>query len=380
MGSTALVVGGTGPTGPHILAGLLDRGFDVTIFHRGTHEPSDLPDVRHIHGDPHFAETIAESVGAGEYDVVLAAYGRTTLLAESFVGRAGHFISIGGTPRYAGFNEPRRCAPSGLGLPTGEGAPTALTVSADDSPALRFAHRIVRTEEAVFAAHPDATHLIYPIVYGPRTVWPWEWSVIKRIRDGRRRLLIADEGLAVHSRVAAANAAALVLTVIDHPELAKGQIYNAGDEVQYSVRQWVELLIERLGAAGQVDADVEIVSVPSAVAPLVKAMYVPTSVSLADHALFDTAKARYQLGHRDAVGTRDALDELLAWYGDNPVDPATSPAFVDAFDYDGEDVLLDAWSSAVADLRGVIAQEVPGEVHPMAHPKLSGAPVDEKGR
>ena len=46
MGSSALVVGGTGPTGPHILDGLLERGFDVTIFHRGTHEPPDLPDVR----------------------------------------------------------------------------------------------------------------------------------------------------------------------------------------------------------------------------------------------------------------------------------------------------------------------------------------------
>lgn len=380
MGSTALVVGGTGPTGPHILTGLLERGFDVTIFHRGTHEPSGLPDVRHIHGDPHFAETIADAVGEGDYDVVVAAYGRTTLLAESFVGRAGHFISIGGTPRYAGFNEPRRCAPSGLALPTGENAPTALTVAADDSPALRFAHRIVRTEEAVFAAHPDATHLIYPIVYGPRTVWPWEWSVIKRIRDGRRRLLIADEGLAVHSRVAAANAAALVLRVIECPEQAKGQIYNAGDEAQYSVRQWVELLVERLGATARAELDVGIVSVPSSVAPLVKAMYVPTSVSLADHALFDTAKARYQLGHRDVVGVRDAVDELLAWYGDNPVDPGTSPAFVDAFDYEGEDALLDAWSGAVADLKGVIAQNVPDEVHPMAHPKRAGTTVDEKGR
>lgn len=380
MGSTALVVGGTGPTGPHILAGLLERGFDVTIFHRGTHEPSDLPDVRHIHGDPHFAETIRESVGAGEYDVVLAAYGRTKLLAESFVGRAGHFISIGGTPRYAGFNEPRRRAPSGLALPTGENAATAVTVAADDSPALRFAHQIVRTEQAVFAAHPEATHLIYPIVYGPRTVWPWEWSVIKRIRDGRRRLLVADEGLAVHSRVAAANAAALVLRVIDHPQLAKGQIYNAGDEAQYSVRQWVELLVERLAAGTGTDIEVEIVSVPSAVAPLVKAMYVPTSVSLADHALFDTAKARYQLGYRDVVGVRDAIDELLAWYGGTPVDPATSPAFVDAFDYEGEDALLTAWSGAVAGLREVIAQQVPDEVHPMAHPKTAGAAVDERGR
>ena len=34
----ALIVGGTGPTGPFIVNGLIERGYEVTIFHRGTHE------------------------------------------------------------------------------------------------------------------------------------------------------------------------------------------------------------------------------------------------------------------------------------------------------------------------------------------------------
>ena len=33
----ALVVGGTGPTGPLIVQGLLDRGYEVTVYHRGFH-------------------------------------------------------------------------------------------------------------------------------------------------------------------------------------------------------------------------------------------------------------------------------------------------------------------------------------------------------
>ena len=60
-----LVVGGTGPTGPFIVEGLRQRGHQVTIFHRGTHEiPEIPPEVEHIHGDPHFPETIAEAMGA----------------------------------------------------------------------------------------------------------------------------------------------------------------------------------------------------------------------------------------------------------------------------------------------------------------------------
>src|SRR5688572_23839272 len=152
MARSALVVGGTGPSGPHILEGLLERGYEVTIFHRGTHEPEGLPDVRHIHGDPHFEESITESVGAGEWDLVLAAYGRTKLLAQSFRGRAGHFISIGGTPRYAGFNEPHRMTPSGPALPVREDAPLVTILEAGDSVPIRFAQGMVKTEEAVFEA------------------------------------------------------------------------------------------------------------------------------------------------------------------------------------------------------------------------------------
>ena len=32
--TTALVVGGTGPTGPYIVNGLLKRGYEVTVLHR----------------------------------------------------------------------------------------------------------------------------------------------------------------------------------------------------------------------------------------------------------------------------------------------------------------------------------------------------------
>jgi nucleoside-diphosphate-sugar epimerase len=47
----ALIVGGTGPSGPFLANGLIERGYKVTIFHRGTHEiPEIVPEVAHIHG------------------------------------------------------------------------------------------------------------------------------------------------------------------------------------------------------------------------------------------------------------------------------------------------------------------------------------------
>jgi hypothetical protein len=62
-GQKALVIGGTGPSGPDVVHGLLERGFDTTIFHAGAHEVPLPSEVRHVHGDPHFPETIAEALG-----------------------------------------------------------------------------------------------------------------------------------------------------------------------------------------------------------------------------------------------------------------------------------------------------------------------------
>ena len=41
---TALVIGGTGPTGPLIVNGLTRRGYKVTILHTGRHETDLISD------------------------------------------------------------------------------------------------------------------------------------------------------------------------------------------------------------------------------------------------------------------------------------------------------------------------------------------------
>lgn len=46
-----LLIGGTEFVGRHILERAVAAGHEVTVFHRGVTEPSDLPDVEHLHGD-----------------------------------------------------------------------------------------------------------------------------------------------------------------------------------------------------------------------------------------------------------------------------------------------------------------------------------------
>ena len=46
-----LVIGGTQFVGRAFVEEAARRGHDITLFHRGTTEPADFPDVEHLHGD-----------------------------------------------------------------------------------------------------------------------------------------------------------------------------------------------------------------------------------------------------------------------------------------------------------------------------------------
>ena len=66
-----LVIGGTGPTGPFVVHGLLKRGHEVVILNRGSHHSSDIPDsVERIIGDPHFEETLRNSLKGRKFDSI----------------------------------------------------------------------------------------------------------------------------------------------------------------------------------------------------------------------------------------------------------------------------------------------------------------------
>jgi nucleoside-diphosphate-sugar epimerase len=365
-----LVVGGTGPTGPHILEGLLSRGHDVTIFHRGVHEPPDLRGVEHIHGDPHFRESIDDALGARAYDVVVAMYGRVKLLAEALAGRCGQFVSIGGVPVYSGFF-PRRGTPQ-LPIPVTEEHP--VVQHEGDDPALRFSRRLVEAEEAVFADHPRATVLRYPMIYGPNNTRPIEWSIVRRVRDGRPHMILPDGGFQIHSRCTVRNAAAFVLAAVDRPEAAAGQVYNCGDPYSWSVRQWAEAIVGLLGA------ELEMISIPSEIAVEAATTLVPLANTTATHVILSTEKAQRELGYRPVVRPIEALEEVVAWYTSYPAfDPTTSPAFTDRFDYGTEDAVIAEYRAAVTRIAGAVKQHAAPPIHSMPHPKAPGM-VDHRGR
>ena len=344
-----LMIGGTGPTGHIIVNGLLKRGHHVTMLHSGRHELAEIPDsVEHLHADAFAAESIEEALSGRSFDLTIAAYGRLRRIAEIMRDRTARFISIGGAPAYRGYMNAPAWRPAGMPVPTAEDAPLVADEAEDAK-----GWRVWQTERAVFENHPGATHFRYPFLYGPYQIAPREWCVVRRIRDGRRSIIVPDAGLSLNHCAHVENAAHALLLAVDQPAASAGQIYNVGDEHLLTLRQTIDVIAEALGAK------LEIVSMPWEFA-------LPARPLLAQpwttHRVLDLSKLKNQLGYRDVVQPADGLARAARWLDKHPLPPggADEKILQDPFDYRAEDELIAAWKSLCAKMPQVSFAREPG--------------------
>lgn len=362
----ALVVGGTGPTGPFIVKGLLQRGYEVAILHRGKHELDEIPpEVEHIHTDPHFLETLQPALEGRTFDVAVATYGRLRFVAEALVGKTGRFISVGGTP-YHGMVDPARTFPRGELVPVPENRPMA-----DDTFPKTMARLVAAAERSAFEHHPNATHFRYPYIYGPHQLIPREWCFVRRILDKRPFIVLPDGGWALHQHGYAENMAHAILLAVDQPDIAAGKSYNCADEQQMTLRQMVEVVARELGR------EIEIVSVPLQYASVARPLIMMGQGELN---MLDIYKVRSELGYRDVVPPVEAFARTARWLVEHPLEPGgqLEGNLHDSFDYEAEDRLVRTYRSAMAKM-SEFAWEVMERPHAYAHPKKVGE-EDHRGR
>lgn len=323
----ALIVGGTGPTGPFIVQGLTERGYEPVILHRGTHEVDFVQHFEHLHADPHFEEPLLEALDGRSFDLVIASYGRLRILVEVLKGVTERLITIGGAV-YAKTEWSR---------PADEGAARALDH--------KLVRRIVETEQRLLQAHEEGdytlTHLRYPNLYGPRQLAPREWSIVRRLLDGRREIPVIDGGLTLEGRAYVENAAHAVLLTVDDAKASAGQIYNVGDEVTPSDAERALAIARALGV------EARLVNYPRQASRPAHFWGVGRNLEYMDsgepppthHKLLDIGKICRDLGYRDIVQFPEAIKRTAEWYRDNPLERGGSEEarIGDAFDYQGED-------------------------------------------
>ena len=359
-----LVIGGTGPTGPFIVNGLVERGHDVAIFHTGRHEVDSLPPeslVPHLHGDPFDADSTATTLGDGTWDVVFAMYGRLRMLVDYLVGRTPRLFSIGGVPVYPGFVNDVDRFPSGMRFPSaeedaypplGRGDSLADPSQRADNRSEKVA-KIIQSEAMVFDRHPDATHFRYPYIYGPHQVVPKEWPIVKRALDGRRPLILADGGRTVEAAAYVENVAAAVLAAVDRIDVSAGRVYNVADSELYSRLQVAEVVEDELGHR------FEHINLPFEVA---SPAYPTIHHHSSQHRIVDTTRICQELGYRDVVPPLEGLRRTIRWQVANmPADhERVMKVLQDPFDYAAEDRLAELYRRFVADSAAVPFERSPG--------------------
>ncbi len=345
----ALVIGGTGPTGHLIVNGLLRRGYRVAMLHTGKYEVAEIPaEVEHIHTDPFSDDALKQALGNRTFDLTLVAYGRLRRIATVMLGRTGRFLSIGGAPAYRGYMNPTVLKPAGMPIPADE---NASVVPTEDEEAKGW--RVAQTEQAVFDLHPAATHFRYPYLYGPYQIGPREWAVVRRILDGRRSIILPEDGLSLNHAGYVDNVAHAVLLAIDQPETSSGQIYNCGDSRLLTMRQIVETIADALSY------DLEIVSMPARFATSARPMLAQPWTT---HRVLDLTKLKSQLGYRDVVPPERGRAITARWLKEHPLTPGGTDEKVlqDPFDYEAEDRLISAWKDLCEKMPDVKFSREPG--------------------
>ena len=345
--ATALVIGGTGPTGHFIVNGLIERGYEVAILHTGRHEVEEIPPfVEHIHTNPFDSEALLVAVAGRTWDLVIATYGRLRTVAAAMVGKTGKFMSIGGGPAYRGYMNADATYPQGMLVPVPESAPKTRSEEEDGK-----GYRVLKSEKVVFDHHPDATHFRYPYIYGKYQIVPREWPIVRRVLDGRSEIILPDGGHYLNHHGAAANMAHAVLLATDHPKAASGQIYNCGDERVLSLAQVVEVVCDGL------DARLNVISMPYEVAVAARPMVGQPWTS---HRVFDLSKIKSELGYRDVVDPVASLKAVALWLRDHPIGESGERGLQDPFDYAAEDRLIRSWREAMSGLVDPEFERTPG--------------------
>ncbi|WP_280785056.1 NAD-dependent epimerase/dehydratase family protein [Rhodococcus opacus] len=272
--------------------------------------------------------------------MVIAQYGRLRHLVDYFKDRAGHLVAIGGmNAPLASPNDPRW---GRMGRPAIVREEDRVLLDAPDS-TNKLGYKIAETARGLFDARDagafKATYIVYPVLYGPRQPGSPEWHVVRRIKDGRRSIILPEGGLRLESRAFVRNVAQAPLLALDHPEISDSKTYVVSDRNLYTTCQRVEHIAQYMGA------DIEIVDMPFELATPAHPLYRHG----ASHRAGLGDKIRTELGYTDTYETADALETTVQWLLDNPdAYSEIEKQLGDSFDYVFEDQLIHWWRNAVS--------------------------------
>ena len=270
--ASALVIGGTGFVGRHTAVELLDHGYEVTAFSRGTsHEPPDRDGIAFVEGDRTDADALGDVADEVSPDVVVdcAAFhpddvrSATELFADV---DAYVYVSSGGV--YARHDIPKRESETPLHEYSPEQADddSMATYGPRKSECDRIALDVADRDVRAFSVRPT-------MVYGPKTVgaadrsdpssgsvsWAPEFPGIQDHHDywidrvdRFDRVVVPGDGTAIWHRAYVEDVARAIRIVAE--DGTPGEAYNVADRRVLTMEDVIDLIAETL------DTSIEVVN------------------------------------------------------------------------------------------------------------------------
>jgi nucleoside-diphosphate-sugar epimerase len=334
-----LLIGGSGFIGPFTAAALQKAGHHVTIFHRGhTSSPAGTEEIlgnRELLQDhqPEFRRQKFDVV----VDFVLSSGRQAQQLMDTFRGIAGRVVALSSMDVYRAWGVFYGVEPGGLQeLPLTEDS--ALRTSRITYPpeVLKRAQSIygwlddeydkIPVEQVVLSdSRLPGTILRLPMIYGPGDPLHRFHPVLKRIDDGRKQIIFADDVAPLRTpRGYIEDVGAAIALAAASPKAA-GRIYNVCEAESFGELDWAQ----KIGAATEWDG--EFVVLPHDRTP--KHLLSPGNTT--QHVLASSERIREELGYGELLPCEEAIRRTITWERANP--PALPLA---QFNYEAEDEAL----------------------------------------
>ncbi len=338
-----LVIGGTGFIGPFLVRELERRGHTVAVFHRGKTAPAFPVNVQHIMGDRR--DLAARGADLRRFspdvviDVILSSRAQAEALMKLFRGLAGRVVALSSIDVY------RAC---GVLHGTESGPPEPVPLTEDSALRTRPAYppETLKRLQAVFDWVDDdydkvpvervalgtpqlpGTVLRLPMIYGPGDRKHRCYQLLKRIDDGRTRMVFADDVAAWRGPRGYVENVAAAVALAATSARAANRVYNVAEEQSYSELEWAKLFAAQAGWRG------DFVVLAREHAP----QHLLHPGNLSQHWVVGSRRIRDELGYREPVPLAEALRRTIAWERAHPppdIDPRQ-------FDYAAEDAALAA--------------------------------------
>jgi nucleoside-diphosphate-sugar epimerase len=316
-----LIIGGTNFIGPHVVTLLHQLGHEITLYHRGQHEPDLPPAVRHIHSpragipvlhlpsslsDPP-PEVVLQMFPVGEDDARAA--------IARFAGVARRIVAISSGDVYRAYGRllgteagPPEAVPLGEDAPLREKLFPYRHMAAGPTDWMYHYEKIL-VERAVLEGKMPGTVLRLPAVYGPGDQHHRLRPYIVRMVDQRPAILLESAAAAWRWTHGYVEDVALAITRAITDERAAGKVYNVGEAVTPTTADRVRRIGEVMGWTGRV--------VPLSrdrTPPHLRAPYEPRQ-----DLTTDTRRLRAELSFDEGISGDEGIRRTIEWERTHPV-------------------------------------------------------------